>query len=145
MSGTHDLKFWTVVLSCMESSIYLSLGGIHCITICSRDAFGRKYFAVGGVIGFFKTGSNKSLLAGGGSALVLYYVYLTLPRNPFLASAIGLGKLVHLLTLGLLMISQHQHLHDKDLCHLLVSCNPWCPSAVVLTLATILGVYLLLY
>ncbi|CAK9871511.1 unnamed protein product [Sphagnum jensenii] len=46
---------------------------------------------VGGVIGFFKTGSNKSLLAGGGSALVLYYVYLTLPHNPFLASAIGLG------------------------------------------------------
>lgn len=109
------------------------------------DAFGKTNFAVGGVIGFFKTGSNKSLLAGGGSALVLYYVYLTLPHNPFLASTIGLGKIVHLLTLGLLMISQHQHLHDKDLCHLLVSCNPWCPSAVVLTSTTILGVCLLLH
>jgi hypothetical protein len=128
MSGTHDLKFWTVVLPCMESS---------------RGCFWKNNFAVGGVIGFFKTGSNKSILAGGGSALVLYYVYLTLPHNPFLASAIGLGKLVHLLALGLLMILHlHQHLHGKDLCDLLVSCNPWCSSAVVLTLTTILGVCL---
>jgi len=44
------------------------------------------------VFGYFKAGSNQSLIAGGGEALVLCYVYLTLPARPFLASAIGLGQ-----------------------------------------------------
>ena len=48
--------------------------------------------AVGGLIGFAKSGSSKSLMAGGGSASILYYVYLNLPSNPVMASAIGLGK-----------------------------------------------------
>ncbi|KAH9575848.1 hypothetical protein CY35_01G132700 [Sphagnum magellanicum] len=52
---------------------------------------------VGGAIGYFKAGSNQSLIAGGGSALVLCYVYLTLPTRPFLASAIGLGVSITLL------------------------------------------------
>jgi uncharacterized membrane protein (UPF0136 family) len=43
------------------------------------------------VIGFLKSGSSKSLLAGGGSAFILYYVYLNLSVNPAFSSAIGLG------------------------------------------------------
>ncbi|XP_024362701.1 uncharacterized protein [Physcomitrium patens] len=46
---------------------------------------------VGGLMGFAKSGSSKSLMAGGGSASILYYVYLNLPSNPVMASAIGLG------------------------------------------------------
>lgn len=46
---------------------------------------------VGGIMGFAKSGSSKSLMAGGGSASILYYVFLNLPSNPVLASAIGLG------------------------------------------------------
>ncbi|KAG0584614.1 hypothetical protein KC19_3G222600 [Ceratodon purpureus] len=46
---------------------------------------------VGGLMGFAKSGSSKSLMAGGGSASILYYVFLNLPSNPVLASAIGLG------------------------------------------------------
>ena len=49
--------------------------------------------AVGGIMGFAKSGSSKSLMAGGGSASILYYVFLNLPSNPVLASTIGLGKL----------------------------------------------------
>ena len=48
--------------------------------------------AVGGIIGFAKTGSAKSLIAGGGTALILYYVFLNLPAKPIVASIIGLGK-----------------------------------------------------
>jgi hypothetical protein len=44
-------------------------------------------------MGFAKSGSSKSLMAGGGSASILYYVFLNLPSNPVLASIIGLGKL----------------------------------------------------
>lgn len=46
---------------------------------------------VGGIMGFAKSGSSKSLMAGGGSASILYYVYLNLPSNPVMASGIGLG------------------------------------------------------
>lgn len=49
--------------------------------------------AVGGIMGFAKSGSSKSLMAGGGSASILYYVFLNLPSNPVLASTIGLGEL----------------------------------------------------
>ncbi|KAL3675050.1 hypothetical protein R1sor_024998 [Riccia sorocarpa] len=46
---------------------------------------------VGGVIGFVKSGSAKSLATGGGAALALYYVYTQLPVNPVFASSFGLG------------------------------------------------------
>lgn len=46
---------------------------------------------VGGVMGYLKSGSRKSLLAGGLSASLLYYVYTQLPTSPVLASSVGLG------------------------------------------------------
>ncbi|KAL9442059.1 hypothetical protein AB3S75_020546 [Citrus x aurantiifolia] len=46
---------------------------------------------VGGLMGYLKSGSQKSLLAGGVSASLLYYVYTQLPTKPVLASSIGLG------------------------------------------------------
>lgn len=46
---------------------------------------------VGGVMGFLKSGSKKSLVAGGLSASLLYCVYTMLPANPTLASSLGLG------------------------------------------------------
>lgn len=47
---------------------------------------------MGGLMGYLKRGSQKSLIAGGVSASVLYYVYTELPSKPVLASSIGLGK-----------------------------------------------------
>jgi len=47
---------------------------------------------VGGVMGYMKSGSQKSLAAGGASSLLLYYVYTQLPTNPAFASSLGLGK-----------------------------------------------------
>ncbi|XP_050216492.1 protein FATTY ACID EXPORT 2, chloroplastic [Mercurialis annua] len=46
---------------------------------------------MGGVMGYLKSGSQKSLLAGGLAASVLYYVFTQLPTNPVYASSIGLG------------------------------------------------------
>uniref|UniRef100_A0A7N0V2B5 Transmembrane protein 14C n=1 Tax=Kalanchoe fedtschenkoi TaxID=63787 RepID=A0A7N0V2B5_KALFE len=46
---------------------------------------------LGGVMGYAKSGSGKSLVAGGISAAALYYVYTQLPVNPTFASAVGLG------------------------------------------------------
>lgn len=46
---------------------------------------------VGGLIGYLKSGSNKSLVSGGLSALVLYYVHTQLPARPTFASAVGIG------------------------------------------------------
>ncbi|XWS17560.1 hypothetical protein CRYUN_Cryun33cG0077700 [Craigia yunnanensis] len=46
---------------------------------------------VGGVMGYMKSGSQKSLLAGGLSAALLYYVYTELPTKPVFASSVGLG------------------------------------------------------
>jgi hypothetical protein len=82
--------------------------------------------AVGGVIGYFKAGSNQSLIAGGGSALVLCYVYLTLPTKPFLASAIGLGQCLssHLS----FYVCQHRCTTEKDLCYVVYQAV-WCSSA----------------
>ncbi|CAA2966657.1 FATTY ACID EXPORT 2, chloroplastic-like [Olea europaea subsp. europaea] len=48
---------------------------------------------VGGIIGYLKNGSQKSLIAGGGSVLLLYCVYTMLPTNPVLASSLGFGIL----------------------------------------------------
>ncbi|CAD6259272.1 unnamed protein product [Miscanthus lutarioriparius] len=45
----------------------------------------------GGVMGYMKSGSQKSLAAGGISALVLYFVHTQLPVRPVFASSIGLG------------------------------------------------------
>lgn len=47
---------------------------------------------VGGFMGYAKTGSGKSLVAGGLSAAALFYVYTKLPENPTFASTLGLGK-----------------------------------------------------
>ncbi|PPS02575.1 hypothetical protein GOBAR_AA18082 [Gossypium barbadense] len=47
---------------------------------------------VGGVMGYVKSGSQKSLAAGGLSAAVLYYVYTQLPTNPVFASSVGLVR-----------------------------------------------------
>ncbi|KAK8947684.1 UPF0136 membrane protein [Platanthera guangdongensis] len=46
---------------------------------------------VGGIMGYVKSGSQKSLAAGAGSTLLLYYVYTQLPFRPALASSLGLG------------------------------------------------------
>lgn len=46
----------------------------------------------GGVMGYLKSGSQKSLLAGGLSSALLYYVYTELPGRPVLASSVGLGN-----------------------------------------------------
>lgn len=46
---------------------------------------------VGGVMGYLKSGSQKSLAAGGISSLLLYYVYTQLPTKPAFASSLGLG------------------------------------------------------
>ncbi|CAL5340713.1 hypothetical protein CsSME_00024863 [Camellia sinensis var. sinensis] len=46
---------------------------------------------VGGVMGYLKSGSKKSLIAGGLSALLLYYVFTLLPTRPALASSLGFG------------------------------------------------------
>lgn len=48
--------------------------------------------AVGGLMGYLKSGSQKSLVAGGVSASLLLAVFKLLPSNPVLASAVGLGK-----------------------------------------------------
>ncbi|KAK0571208.1 hypothetical protein LWI29_012490 [Acer saccharum] len=46
---------------------------------------------VGGLMGYLKSGSQKSLLAGGLSASLLFFVYTQLPTKPVLASSIGFG------------------------------------------------------
>ncbi|KAG2407401.1 Protein FATTY ACID EXPORT 2 [Vigna angularis] len=52
---------------------------------------GEEGSGMGGVMGFLKSGSQKSLLAGGLSASLLYYVYTELPGRPVFASSVGLG------------------------------------------------------
>ncbi|KAF3495271.1 hypothetical protein DY000_02056990 [Brassica cretica] len=49
---------------------------------------------VGGLMGYLKRGSKISVVAGGGSAALFYYVYKELPENPVLASSIGIVKCV---------------------------------------------------
>lgn len=44
-------------------------------------------------MGYLKSGSQKSLLAGGLSAGLLYYVYTKLPTSPVFASSLGFGKI----------------------------------------------------
>lgn len=52
---------------------------------------------IGGIMGYLKGGSQKSLVAGGLSASLLYCVYTLLPSNPVLASSLGLGLSASLL------------------------------------------------
>ncbi|KAK4486727.1 hypothetical protein RD792_006703 [Penstemon davidsonii] len=52
---------------------------------------------IGGLMGYLKGGSQKSLIAGGVSASLLYFVCSILPSNPVLASALGLGLSASLL------------------------------------------------
>ncbi|KAI4380306.1 hypothetical protein MLD38_006511 [Melastoma candidum] len=52
---------------------------------------------VGGVMGYIKSGSEKSLLAGGLSAATLFYVYTQLPSHPVFAASVGLGVSASLL------------------------------------------------
>ncbi|OMO86427.1 hypothetical protein COLO4_21175 [Corchorus olitorius] len=52
---------------------------------------------VGGLMGYMKSGSQKSLLAGGLSAALLYYIHTELPTRPVFASSLGLGISVALL------------------------------------------------
>ncbi|XP_064998311.1 protein FATTY ACID EXPORT 7-like [Musa acuminata AAA Group] len=51
----------------------------------------------GGVMGFVKSCSQKSLVAGGVSAALLCHVYTQLPERPLYASSLGLGTSVTLL------------------------------------------------
>ncbi|KAL3641491.1 hypothetical protein CASFOL_016459 [Castilleja foliolosa] len=44
---------------------------------------------IGGLMGYLKGGSTKSLIAGGVSASILFFVYTLLPVNPVLASCVG--------------------------------------------------------
>lgn len=53
---------------------------------------------VGGVIGYAKSKSKKSLISGVVSSLVLYHVSTQLPINPVYASSMGLGVSALLLT-----------------------------------------------
>ena len=50
------------------------------------------FVTVVGFMGYMKSGSQKSLLSGGISASLLFFVYTQLPTRPVLASSIGLGK-----------------------------------------------------
>ena len=43
-------------------------------------------------MGYLKSGSQKSLGAGGASALLLFFVYSQLPVRPAFASSVGLGN-----------------------------------------------------
>lgn len=70
-------------------------------------------------MGYLKSGSLKSLAAGGISASLLLFVYSQLPVRPALASAVGLGKraiikFIEIRHLGLLVIPQKQY--DTMIC-----------------------------
>lgn len=47
-------------------------------------------------MGFVKSGSQKSLAAGGLSSLLLVYVYNELPVRPIYAASLGLGMYISL-------------------------------------------------
>lgn len=44
-------------------------------------------------MGYLKSGSMKSLAAGGLSALLLGFIYTELPTRPAFASSLGFGKI----------------------------------------------------
>ncbi|KAK4358848.1 hypothetical protein RND71_021077 [Anisodus tanguticus] len=64
----------------------------------------------GGFMGYLKSGSTKSLIAGGVSAALLYSVYVMLPTQPILASAMGF-----VLSAGLLGVMGSRFLKSKKI------------------------------
>lgn len=52
---------------------------------------------LGGLMGYVKSGSQKSMISGGISAAILFFVYAQLPTNPVLASSVGFGMSAALL------------------------------------------------
>lgn len=64
----------------------------------------------GGFMGYMKSGSTKSLIAGGASAALLYSVYAMLPTQPVLASALGF-----VLSAGLLGVMGSRFLKSKKI------------------------------
>ena len=90
------LTYFTVLL-CLSLTISWSVRNFN--AGCSFQGAKKKQelivlplnFVAGGVMGYMKSGSQKSLAAGGISALVLYFVHTQLPVRPVFASSIGLG------------------------------------------------------
>ncbi|XP_059315216.1 protein FATTY ACID EXPORT 2, chloroplastic-like [Lycium ferocissimum] len=64
----------------------------------------------GGFMGYLKSGSTKSLIAGGVSAALLYSVYVMLPTQPVMASAMGF-----VLSAGLLGVMGSRFLKSKKI------------------------------
>ncbi|WOG98893.1 hypothetical protein DCAR_0418239 [Daucus carota subsp. sativus] len=52
---------------------------------------------LGGLMGYVKSGSQKSIISGGISAAILLFVYSQLPTNPVFASSVGFGMSAALL------------------------------------------------
>lgn len=52
---------------------------------------------LGGLMGYVKSGSQKSMISGGISAAILFFVYTQLPTNPVFASSVGFGMSAALL------------------------------------------------
>ncbi|CAL9110971.1 unnamed protein product [Musa textilis] len=81
--------------------------------LCSKQAFlhwkAKHFFSpigilvAGGVMGFVKGGSQKSLVAGGVSAALLCHVYTQLPERPLYASSLGLGMMLTGSTMAVLL------------------------------------------
>ncbi|KAJ0086157.1 hypothetical protein Patl1_07091 [Pistacia atlantica] len=55
-------------------------------------------------MGYLKSGSQKSLLAGGVSAWLLYYVYTELPTKPVLGSTILVLRCICLTILRTILV-----------------------------------------
>lgn len=79
MDGNHPYEHTSLLCPVLDS--------INCTGISQLI-----FVTVGGLMGFLKSGSQKSLLAGGLSAALLFYVSTELPVRPVFASSIGLGK-----------------------------------------------------
>jgi uncharacterized membrane protein (UPF0136 family) len=82
----------------------------------------------GGVMGYMKSGSQKSLAAGGISALLLFFVHTQLPVRPVFASSIGLGMYFILPNTYLLwsfssLLGNHMNLDSSPGC--------WCPNVLL--------------
>lgn len=77
-------RFIQACISCVCCSLQSNDIGLACLFLC----------AAGGLIGFVKSGSNKSLISGGGAALALFIVFAQLPAHPTFASSFGVGEYV---------------------------------------------------
>ncbi|KAE9453983.1 hypothetical protein C3L33_14146, partial [Rhododendron williamsianum] len=83
-----------------ESDNSKKMGGMSIITVLSLEVVWNwsmfwlaAYLTktMGGVMGYLKSGSMKSLAAGGLSALLLLFIYSELPTRPAFASSLGFG------------------------------------------------------